>query len=277
MYRSKMSQGSMSLIRCFTWLPVLAVLMLSQSAFAQHEGHAGDVFVGLESDHIVTGLIDEEDVEMEIHVFASEMGEAGVPGYSDEPGWEAYPGTFNPDSRVGWNAMAGLGRWNGDGFDTGIDETLTISFGTLAFEIGADPVAGFDLAVQPDGGLHRHVGFYLDNATQAPAVGVYLVELELYSTDSAVEASEPIWIVFNNEASEEDHEAAIEWVEENLALEEHCDADLDGDHDIDVEDLLLVIEDWGCMGNCIGDVNGDGATEIEDLLDVIADFGGECH
>ena len=255
-----------------------AVLGFSGQVFAggdPHEGHAGDVFVDIESDHIVTGLIDEEDVELDIRVFESEFGEAGVPGYSDEPGWEAFPGTFDPDTRVGWNALAGISRWNGDGFDTSIDETLTVSFGSLDFEIGDTAVDGFDLAVQPDGGLHRHIGFYLDAPNQAPAVGVYLVELELYSTDTAIESCEPFWIVFNNEDDEEAHEAAVEWVEMNLA-DGHCHGDVNGDHHVDVEDLLALIGAWGSCDGCSADLDGSGAVDIEDLLEMLADFG-DCH
>ena len=243
-----------------------------------HEGHAGDVYVHLEDGHIATGLVDEDEVEEHVRTFESELGESGVPGYSDEPGWEAFPGTFDPNIRVGWNATAGLSRWNGDGFDTDLDETMTVSFGTLSFEIANAPVNGFSLAVQADGGLHRHIGFYLDNAFGAPAVGVYLVELELYSSTGSPESSEPFWIVFNNEDDEENHEAAVEWVAENMAGEDHdhhCHGDVNDDEHVDVIDLLQLISDWGDCDGCESDLDGDGLVNVTDLLEVLEEWG-EC-
>ncbi|MCH2140136.1 MAG: hypothetical protein MK100_03785 [Phycisphaerales bacterium] len=264
--------------RFFQMLPLLGGLLVAQHASAgdPHGGHAGDVFVGVESGEIFTGLIDEDDVEPHVRTFESEFGESGVPGFSDEPGWEAFPGTFDSDDRVGWNALAGLRRWNGDGFDTSIEETITVSFAGLSFEIADTAVSGFDLAVQPDGGLHRHLGFFLDHDSGVPAVGVYLVELELYALDQSPQSSEPFWIVFNNEADEEDHEAAVEWVEEHLADEEHCHGDVNGDHHVDVKDLLALIGDWGPCDGCSADLDGNGAVDIEDLLEMLADFG-DCH
>ena len=270
-----------SLLRALGILSLSASLLTFQSATAGggdgHEGHAGDVFVGVESGEIFTGLIDEDDVEAHVRTFESEFGESGVPGYTDEPGWEAFPDTFDPALRVGWNALAGLGRWNGSGFDSGIDETITVSFGTFSFEIADSPVSGFDLAVQPDGGLHRHVGFFLGNSTGDDAAeGIYVVELEMYSTGDGPEHCEPFWIVFNNEASEDDHEAAVEWVAENWAEEEHCHGDLDGDHHVDVEDLLQLIEAWGPCTGCASDMDEDGVVAINDLLELIGEWG-DCH
>ena len=224
---------------------------------------------------------DDHDEEYpEVRVFGAEMGELGIPGFTSDPGWEAYPGTFSADTWLGWNATHGLERWNGSGFDGSISEMLTISYGSggPSFNVANSAADGFELACAPDGSFHLHLNFLLSGADGGfGQPGIYLLELEMYALGENIDSCQPFWIVFNNEASEADHMLAIEWVEENLALEEHCDADLDGDHDIDVEDLLAVIEDWGCVGDCVGDVNDSGSTEIEDLLEIISDFGGECH
>lgn len=50
--------------------------------------------------------------------------------------------------------------------------------------------------------------------------------------------------------------------------------DLDGDGDVDVTDLGMLLADFGCTGGgCSGDVNGDGNTDIADLGLLLANYG----
>jgi hypothetical protein len=50
--------------------------------------------------------------------------------------------------------------------------------------------------------------------------------------------------------------------------------DINGDGYVDVNDLLILIADWGtCTDNCAGDLNEDGTVDIEDLLVLIAAWG----
>ena len=51
-------------------------------------------------------------------------------------------------------------------------------------------------------------------------------------------------------------------------------ADINGDGNVDVADLLAVIADWGCTGCCSADVNGDGVVNVTDLLAVMQDWHG---
>lgn len=52
-----------------------------------------------------------------------------------------------------------------------------------------------------------------------------------------------------------------------------CLGDADGDLVVDVSDLLLVLDEWGCMSNCEGDLNSDSAVDVSDLLMVISAWG----
>jgi hypothetical protein len=49
-----------------------------------------------------------------------------------------------------------------------------------------------------------------------------------------------------------------------------CEGDADGNHVVDVNDILVVIGGWGTPD---GDVNGDGETTVDDLLLCISSFG----
>ena len=46
--------------------------------------------------------------------------------------------------------------------------------------------------------------------------------------------------------------------------------DIDGDGDVNVDEVLLVIASWGTPG---ADVTGDGQTDVNDLLAIIGAFG----
>ncbi len=50
--------------------------------------------------------------------------------------------------------------------------------------------------------------------------------------------------------------------------------DLDGDGDVDLNDLAALLADFGCAGGaCTGDADGDGDTDLSDLAIVLANFG----
>lgn len=56
----------------------------------------------------------------------------------------------------------------------------------------------------------------------------------------------------------------------------YCLADLSGNGWIEVQDLLLLLADFGCLVGCLGDVTGDGASNVEDVLAVLSAFGNDC-
>ena len=53
---------------------------------------------------------------------------------------------------------------------------------------------------------------------------------------------------------------------------EDCLGDINGDLDINVEDLLIVIAEWGETSGP-ADINEDGIVNVNDLLIVIASWG----
>ena len=60
------------------------------------------------------------------------------------------------------------------------------------------------------------------------------------------------------------------------AYERQCAADADGSGNVGVEDMVIVILNWGCQAPtaCAGDVNGDGVVDVADLVDVVIGWGG---
>ena len=52
-----------------------------------------------------------------------------------------------------------------------------------------------------------------------------------------------------------------------------CPADIDGSGNVNINDLLMVIGNWGATGPNPADITGDGVVDVNDLLAVIGDWG----
>ena len=59
----------------------------------------------------------------------------------------------------------------------------------------------------------------------------------------------------------------------NVGHDPDVSADLDGDGNVGVEDLLDLVSQWGECPGCPGDLNGDGVVDVEDLLILIGQWG----
>ncbi|OHB78100.1 MAG: hypothetical protein A2Z25_23385 [Planctomycetes bacterium RBG_16_55_9] len=169
---------------------------------------------------------------------------------TEEPGFDSESRIFPVGTAVGFNILDALKRWNGEGFDPlnpATRETMIVSFVQQIRETGSGVVSGFDIPVAGDGSWHRHLIFTLIGpGTNDPGRGIYLLELELYSTSEAVSRSYPIYIVFNVD-DEPNHDLALEWVHENLARPvcvQKPAGDLNEDCRVDFQDFALLAESW---------------------------------
>lgn len=247
---------------------VAALLVTTSFAMAQH---VGDVSVSVVDGSIHTASIAAKGA-IDTRVYSATFGDTGVARFTSNPGFDALPGTFTAGSRVGFNALAGLRRYNGAGVEPVTNERLEVKFLTLATLIGLEPTSGFDLAVQTNGGYHRHFNFTLkpDGGT-LPASSIYVAEFELYSNDGVTLPSDPFFIVFNDGRPSGELDEAVAWVAANLlGSGSNCPADFDGDGEVGASDLSAILGAWGTGG---ADLDGDGETGAADLSAVLAAWG----
>ena len=62
----------------------------------------------------------------------------------------------------------------------------------------------------------------------------------------------------------------------NVICPPDCVGDVNGDGQVGVTDLLIVIDQWGvCDDDCSADFNGDGTVGVTDLL-IVLDAWGVC-
>jgi len=263
----------------------MATMLCGTISPASRAQHVGDIYVGLNGNQLITGRINpDRTIDTTARVYRSIFGDSGFPGFTSNPGYDA-GFIFNPAYRIGFNILSPLEYWNGDGFEAtgaggsaggggaGGGETLDISFLSLTRTTHVCVVPGFDLAVQANGGWHRHLSMFLNPPSGGLASpGVYLLKLELYSTAPGFLDSPPYWIVFNHQVDAATHEAAFAWVQQNLA-DPTCPADSNHDGSVNVNDLLLIINAWGDPSCSPADLNGDNAVNVNDLLHVINSWG----
>ena len=247
---------------------ILVALLFAPACFAQHEGDVGLV---VQDNQLPTAVIADGQYLSGEQIFTAAFGDSGFDFFTQNPGWDAAPGTFTPNATFFWSAVAGLKKYEpGVGFVTA-PASLRVSFSTISVTIGSEPTEGFALQVQPDGGFHKHVHFFLqgENGTE-PEAGAYLLETVLEISDLGIAPSQSVYVIFDNMAPEMQTEA-VAYLEESLSPS--CPADVDGDDSVGFADVLTVLADWGCESCSTSDVDGDGQVGFSDVLGVIANWG----
>jgi hypothetical protein len=224
---------------------ISCLVLVAAFADITHAQHA-DVRPRVSEGMIVTdGYIDSASATIEgLRIFGYDFQEDPAdPYFAADPGFNALAGSGLPGgSQLRFNILSGadfglpanLSFWDGtdkDLTETGIQvqfglapsgETLRLGFASSSVVVGTGlgAMSGFPIqTVNANGSVHRHLSSFLDAGSAAvPAEGVYLFPLQLTSSDAAVRDSDPLFLVYNNGRSEEQHDLAIEWVEANLLV-----------------------------------------------------------
>lgn len=194
------------------------------SAATAQTVHEADMVIRWGSDgHIETGLPgDGGGVVWGERVASGRLDESQFANLADDPGFDSLSGAFPVGSAIGLDLLSALRLWDGDDFET-IDPDYAMSV-TKGDDIITTPatdgrIPGFTFgSADVNGRFHHHVRYFLDPfdpSTDVP--GLWLLELELWSTNPAVLPSEPVFVVFasGSEALSQ-RDAAIEWVQDNL-------------------------------------------------------------
>jgi hypothetical protein len=185
-----------------------------------------DIWLRPVNGQIVTGSITEgtpgDPIEDVFRVFGAELGEdPSFPFSATEPGLQALAGPETAGMVWTFDILDSLTLWNGGGFSA-TDETMLIEFGPASASTAGGAGPGFGFTGFADGLLHDHFDFTLDGAAPVigsdPDPGIYLLALSMRGQNGQTqyESSLPFYIVFNLGQSEEDHDAAIDWVQANL-------------------------------------------------------------
>ncbi|NUQ52341.1 MAG: hypothetical protein HUU19_06540 [Phycisphaerales bacterium] len=184
--------------------------------------HGGDIGFKIVGGSLKVGeVLDNgfgEFVQPGERVFGGEMLISD--GVGDEPGFFAQAGTLGSGELISFNVRKALRVWNGMDFNTIASETMRIenpagtAFVDTPFADPSSPIAaGWGFSFPGSGDLDDHPIYYVNGRT---GPGIYLLELELTTTQAGIINSPSFWVVFNDGADDTQHDAAIDWTEENL-------------------------------------------------------------
>jgi len=258
------------------------IMRVSSSVHAQHS----DIDVSMVTEdgitRLSTGISDFENPGMPIipnvRVHPAVLNQSGIPGFTNNPGYNAFSGSLPPGALLGFDIVDALRVWDPveQNFETIPTEQMRVSLFTesrFTPLVDGGFVEGFEFAaVSGSGSVHQHISYVLG---EPMTPGVYKLSLQLRISAPGIEPTLPYYIVCNHLASPEDFAAALAFVEDSLNPVPDCPADVDGSGTVDLDDLDIVLSNFG-QNTSIGDTNGDGVVDLNDLDTVLAAFGQDC-
>ncbi|MCC6679182.1 MAG: hypothetical protein IT436_18810 [Phycisphaerales bacterium] len=252
---------------------VAAAVVALACACARAQPHAGDILLEQVGGKVSTGQVDADTGELihGVRVFGATFSDS----FTNNPGFDTVEGAFPPASQLGFNIRKALRVWDsaGPGFDEIPTERIQVKLGPLGPILTPTTdtsTPGFGIAVSSDGRYHHHLGY----ALLAPAgTGIYLLELEMWSSSPSIATSDPFWLVFNQNEPVDEHQTAIQWVVDHLASP--CIVDLNGDGVVDFADYLEFLNLFDAQDPRV-DFNHDGVVDFADYLEFLNLFDAGC-
>jgi len=249
---------------------ILVTLLLATIARAQD---IGDIVPILNAGTLTTNRYKDDLGSTEpARVFTTTLGEIGVPHFSSEPGYEAAAGNFVVGSRLGWRALAGLQVWNGVDFVPTTNTQVQLQYLTASFIVADQPVEGFSLLTQSDGGFHKHHNITLSSPSDTLNAGAYLLSLQLALTGPVSTNSEPYYLLLNESLTAAEFDVAVTAARARFepAL---CFGDLDESGEVDLGDVAIALLDYGPCAQCPADLDGTDEVDFGDIALILLSNG----
>jgi hypothetical protein len=196
-----------------------AISLLAAAGLAAPALAGGDISLLISGGQLVTTKVSESgDPLGPARVFSGLLTDVLGDLYSDEPGIQIEDGTLTPGTDLRFYFSKALRQWNGSSFATVAGGSLSATFGPAINSIvtpGSDTNSGNLLfPVETLGGLHDHPDWVLAGHTPSGSAEFFLVEAR-FSYDGSTD-SDPFYIVFGLNATEEQLEEVEAWVETNV-------------------------------------------------------------
>lgn len=189
-----------------------AAVLLPMSAQAQL--HDGDIEMSVVNSQIVLSGNDAFHRDGS-PIFEGDFGDlAGGPFKTDDPGFDSEAGTFAAGTRINYRALGSLQFWNGMAWSAAVPNSEFVQVEGNLGEASRWLVGGLSgdlsglIGQAGSGGLvHEHLDISVGRPGGAPAVGAYLIHLQL--TSASLTSSVPYYLALNQGLSSDNFEGAI--------------------------------------------------------------------
>ncbi|MGH7130936.1 MAG: GC-type dockerin domain-anchored protein [Phycisphaerales bacterium] len=270
---------------------VVSAGLLVGAAPALAQLHDVDIILRAGDGRMQTGAVVNQQAVFPQRIFVATFGAFD---FTNDPGYDSDPAASGlaPGTTVGYDFLSALHVWNGTDFHAVASPVVRVTFGPLnATTPTTDQTApGFGVSISAGGTYHHHFGYTLLSTATPPLVpaetGVYLLELQVWSSSPTVARSLPYWMIFNQNAEPADLAAAEAWSRSHLL----CLADvaglggsIGGDGQLTADDIVLFlgaffggdlsVADVAGLGGSIG---GDGQLSADDIVVFLSAFFAGC-
>ncbi|MEM1330593.1 MAG: GC-type dockerin domain-anchored protein [Planctomycetota bacterium] len=251
-------------------LAILAALPLTANA----QFHEGDIAINIDSanNRILVGDFDADAPFRVIEdcIFTADLNSSGI---TTDPGFDSPTGMFPTNASGGIDFLSALRVWNGTSFDTIPDERIGVSFGPLVENLtpltDTETLGSYWGNVNSQGEFHNHFAFTLLDPARD---GIYLAHMRLTFTPPADAQSDPFWMVFAKNVTQQELDAAADYARNTLSTcpdAPTADLTTDGtnpgdpgygepDGAVTVSDLTYYVEFWISGDLTVADVTTDG-------------------
>lgn len=260
-----------------------ATLAVTCSMAASSGLHDADFILAVRDSQIVTGVVnpDTGDVIYPSRIKSAMLGAEGFPNFTNDPGFNAELGQLVPGMTIGFSILRAPRVWDDVtmDFDTTASEQITVR--AAAQDIDApssdtvlEGIVFGQASNTPSATFHHHMQYLLNGALPPMVQGVWMLELELWTESSGIDASDPLYLVFAQGDGEDQLDDAIAWIEDNL-IGSACLADLTGDGVLDFFDVSAFLVAFNAQ-DTVADFNNDGQFNFFDVSSFLSAYTEGC-
>lgn len=265
-----------------TRMSTIALCVLTASAQAQSL-HDADFILSIQNDRIEAGAFDpgSGSVVSPFRVKSARLGAEGFPNFTNDPGFDARLGDLIPSMPIGFSILSAPRVWDSDtmDFETLASDSITVraagqNIDAPSTDTVVEGIVFGQASSSPSASFHHHMQYLLNGGLPPAVDGLWLLELELWTTLPGIEPSEPLYIVFAQGDGEAQLDDAIAWVEDNL-LAAPCPADINNDGSLNFFDVSAFLTAFN-TGDPAADINNDGMLNFFDVSTFLGAFGQGC-
>jgi hypothetical protein len=245
--------------------------------------HNADFIPAVQDGKIVVGAVDPDTDEV---VYPSQIksaifGTEGFPNFTNNPGFNSELGALVPGMTIGFSILSAPRVWDetNENFETIASEQLIVRAAAQnivapSTDIVVPGIVFGQASLDAAASFHHHMQFLLEGGLPPAIDGVWLLELELWSENASIEASDPIYVVFGQGTGVPNIETAVTWIEDNL-IASPCLADLTGDQSLNFLDVSAFLEAFG-QQDPVADFTNDGQFNFLDVSSFLAAYASGC-